>query len=157
LRARLATAKRRCSRHSGGVGHQEEVRVIRQLVEEVVSWFRPVPSKVLPPDTSLLSIEGYTPTGFRVGIELLNDDATPMEFVVDVLKDLLNMDSDVAIETMLHIHKAGGVVLSFATQDDAVRVAEEVTKRARERSHPLVCRVAFAQQATAGDVRDARA
>ena len=123
----------------------ERCAVIRRLVEEVVSWFRPVPSKVLPPDTSLLSIEGYTPAGFRVGIELLNDDATPMEFVAHVLRDLLNMNSDVAIETMLHIHKMGGVVIPLATQDDAVRVAEEVTKRAIERLLPLVCLVAFAQ------------
>jgi hypothetical protein len=41
-------------------------------------------SPVFPPETSLLQVEGFVPAGFLCGIEIMNDNLTPMAFVVSV-------------------------------------------------------------------------
>jgi hypothetical protein len=43
------------------------------------------PSVILSPETSLLTLPNFVPPGFKCGVEVLNDDATPMEFVVSML------------------------------------------------------------------------
>ena len=46
---------------------------------------------VFPPNTALLSIDGFAPTGFSTGIEVFNDNTTPMQFVADVLSDTFTL------------------------------------------------------------------
>jgi len=97
-------------------------------------------SPVFPPGTSLLQVEGFTPAEFSCGIELMNDNLTPMAFVVSVLRSCVGLSEAEAIRTMLEIHKKGGILLPTPSFDEAKRVAELVTVEARGSNHPLVCR-----------------
>lgn len=97
-------------------------------------------SAVFPPETALLSRDGFTPSGFRCGIEILNDDRTPMEFVVAMLCTHLGFNEADAVRTMLYIHQRGGVLLPRDSFEDAKRIADAVTAEARTHNHPLTCR-----------------
>jgi len=97
-------------------------------------------SPIFAPGTSLLSIKGFAPAGFQCGIEILNDDRTPMEFVVSVLQKSVGLSRIDATRTMLEIHTKGGALLSMQSLDQSTRVAEAIVAEARGNNHPLVCR-----------------
>jgi ATP-dependent Clp protease adaptor protein ClpS len=97
-------------------------------------------SPVFPPDTSLIRMKGFTPAGFSCGIEVLNDDRTPMAFVVSVLQNIVGLSETDAIRRMLEIHKRGGLLFPMPSFDESKRVAELVTAEAQANNHPLVCR-----------------
>jgi ATP-dependent Clp protease adapter protein ClpS len=125
---------------------------IRRAVEEVVRWFRPVNIE----SKHVLAGE-FTAGGPQFGVEIFNDDKTPMEFVVTALQDDMEMSYDRAVVVMLHIHDKGSVLLPVENQSHAEHVASSITAKARDRGHPLTCRAASTQQAAAGDARNARA
>jgi ATP-dependent Clp protease adapter protein ClpS len=75
-----------------------------------------------------------------VGIEIMNDNLTPMAFVVSVLETCVGLSETEAIRTMLEIHKKGGVLLAMPSLDASRSVAETVSAEARSKNHPLVCR-----------------
>jgi len=104
-------------------------------------------SPVFPPETRLTSIDGMTPPGFLVGVELLNDDRTPTEFVISVLEQHLKLDRESAIGAMLQIHKQGGLLLPLTDLAQAAAVASQITREAAEQGHPLTCRAAEAAAA----------
>jgi ATP-dependent Clp protease adaptor protein ClpS len=97
-------------------------------------------SPVFPRETSLLAARGFLPDGFRCGIEILNDNRTPMEFVVSVLQSGVGMSRDEAIRLMLEIHRKGGKLIPLQTLEESRRVAELIVAEARGKNHPLVCR-----------------
>jgi ATP-dependent Clp protease adaptor protein ClpS len=77
------------------------------------------------------------PTPYRV--LLLNDDYTPMEFVVLVLQRFFRMDMEAATRVMLHVHQKGvGVCGTFSYEVAETKVAQ-VTEFARQHQHPLQC------------------
>ena len=98
------------------------------------------PSQVFSSDTSLLHREGFIPEGFRHRVEILNDDGTPMEFVVSVLQENLGMNRSEAIRTMLDIHRNGGALVPRDSLEESIRIAGAVTAEARQANHPLICR-----------------
>jgi ATP-dependent Clp protease adapter protein ClpS len=102
--------------------------------------FAPMPSHVFPPDTSLLTTPGFLPEGFRYGIEILNDNRTPMEFVVSILQSGAGLSTLEAMRTMLEIHKKGGILLPMQSIEQSRHVAELIVTEARGKNHPLVCR-----------------
>jgi len=105
----------------------------------------PVPSSIIfPPETSLVTIPQLLPSGFVYGIEILNDDKTPMEFVVSVLGTHLGLKRADAIRTMLVIHREGGALLALPSQAEAGRVAEAISVDAAKHNHPLICRAVSA-------------
>jgi|HubBroStandDraft_5_1064220.scaffolds.fasta_scaffold50378_3 ATP-dependent Clp protease adapter protein ClpS len=97
-------------------------------------------SAVFPPDTSLLTVKGFVPEGFSCGLELMNDNATPMAFVVSVLMRCVGLGESEATRTMLATHTKGGALLPMTSFEESKRVAELVTAEARNNNHPLVCR-----------------
>jgi ATP-dependent Clp protease adaptor protein ClpS len=97
-------------------------------------------SPVFPPATRLVERQDFVPADFKVGVGLLNDNSTPMEFVVGVLVKHLHLDRDQAIQAMLAIHRKGGLLLPLASLEDANAAAEGITRDAREQGHGLVCR-----------------
>jgi ATP-dependent Clp protease adapter protein ClpS len=97
-------------------------------------------SPVFPPDTSLLQMKGFTPAGFLCGIEIMNDNLTPMAFVVSVLQNCVGLSESDATRTMLEIHTKGGALLPIPSIEESKRVGELVTAEARNKNHPLVCR-----------------
>ena len=70
---------------------------------------------------------------------LLNDDYTPMEFVVWVLQEYFNRDLETATQIMLKIHHEGRGVCGVYTKDVAVTKVELVLTAARRAEHPLQC------------------
>lgn len=70
---------------------------------------------------------------------LLNDDYTPMEFVVMVLKRFFRMDLEQATRVMLHVHQRGVGVCGIYPFEVAETKVNQVMDFARENQHPLQC------------------
>ena len=68
---------------------------------------------------------------------LLNDDYTPMEFVVHVLERFFGMDREKATQIMLAVHTQGSAVVGIFPRDIAETKSEEVNQYAQENQHPL--------------------
>lgn len=77
------------------------------------------------------------PPMFRV--LLLNDDYTPMDFVVEVLMRFFNMPENLATQTMLQVHTRGAGNCGIFTRDIAETKVHQVTEHARSHQHPLMC------------------
>ena len=72
---------------------------------------------------------------------LLNDDYTPMDFVVEVLEGFFSMDRETATRVMLAVHTEGHAVCGVFTRDIAETKAMQVNQYARECQHPLLCEI----------------
>lgn len=72
---------------------------------------------------------------------LLNDDYTPMDFVVEVLEVFFNMNREMATKIMLAVHTQGSAVCGVFTRDIAETKAMQVNQYARESQHPLLCEI----------------
>lgn len=70
---------------------------------------------------------------------LLNDDYTPMEFVVNVLETVFSMDRPTATRVMLEVHTRGKGVCGVFTYEIAETKVAQVTSFARQQQHPLLC------------------
>ncbi len=70
---------------------------------------------------------------------LLNDDDTPMEFVVHLLEELFDMDRELAMKVMLHVHQHGLGECGVYAEEEAKAKVAAVTALAREHRHPLQC------------------
>ncbi len=70
---------------------------------------------------------------------MLNDDYTPMEFVVMVLKRFFRMDLEQATRVMLHVHQRGVGVCGVFPYEVAETKVTQVMDFARENQHPLQC------------------
>jgi ATP-dependent Clp protease adaptor protein ClpS len=70
---------------------------------------------------------------------MLNDDYTPMEFVVMVLKRFFRMDLEQATRVMLHVHQKGVGVCGIFPYEVAETKVNQVMDFARENQHPLQC------------------
>ena len=68
---------------------------------------------------------------------LLNDDYTPMEFVVFLLKKFFHKNNDEATQIMLHVHQRGVGVCGIYAYDLAETKAMQVMNYARKYEHPL--------------------
>jgi ATP-dependent Clp protease adaptor protein ClpS len=77
------------------------------------------------------------PPMFQVFI--LNDDYTPMEFVVAVLQQYFVMSREKATQVMLKVHREGRGVCGVFPRDVAATKVQLVTDFAREHQHPLQC------------------
>ena len=70
---------------------------------------------------------------------LLNDDYTPMEFVVQVLENFFTMSREKATQIMLHVHTRGVGVCGVYTREIAETKVVQVNDYARSNQHPLLC------------------
>jgi ATP-dependent Clp protease adaptor protein ClpS len=70
---------------------------------------------------------------------LLNDDYTPMEFVVQVLETFFNKSRDEATRIMLHVHRKGVGLCGVFTYEVAETKVTQVMNAARQAQHPLQC------------------
>ena len=75
---------------------------------------------------------------------LLNDDYTPMEFVVHVLEIFFAMNREKATQIMLTVHTEGSAVVGTFPRDIAETKSEQVNQYAQENQHPLVSKVEMA-------------
>ncbi len=72
-------------------------------------------------------------------VMLLNDDYTPMEFVVIVLQKFFAMNQEQATQVMLMVHREGMGVCGVYPYDIATTKVEQVGSYARKHQHPLQC------------------
>ena len=70
---------------------------------------------------------------------LLNDDFTPMEFVVQVLQEFFNKDRESATQIMLKIHLEGRGLCGVYSRDIAQTKVDQVLQAAAQHGHPLQC------------------
>jgi len=72
-------------------------------------------------------------------VVMLNDDYTPMEFVVFVIQEFFKKDRQTATQIMLKIHLDGKAVCGIFSKDIATSKVEQVSQAAKEHGHPLQC------------------
>ncbi len=72
-------------------------------------------------------------------VVLLNDDYTPMDFVVVVLQKFFSLSREQATQVMLKVHREGAGVCGVYPRDVAATKVEQVTAYARQHQHPLRC------------------
>ncbi|HCH25141.1 MAG TPA: ATP-dependent Clp protease adapter ClpS [Oceanospirillaceae bacterium] len=74
-------------------------------------------------------------------VVLLNDDYTPMEFVIDILISFFRHNEEQATQIMLAVHTQGKGVCGIYTKDIAETKAAQVNQYSRQNKHPLLCEV----------------
>jgi ATP-dependent Clp protease adaptor protein ClpS len=72
-------------------------------------------------------------------VMLLNDDYTPMDFVVVVLQTVFAMSREQATQVMLKVHRDGMGVCGIYTREVAATKVEQVIELAKSHQHPLQC------------------
>jgi ATP-dependent Clp protease adaptor protein ClpS len=75
----------------------------------------------------------------RRGVSLLNDDHTPMDFVVGVLERFFGMPNDEAITQMYRIHNEGKATCGTYSREEAEKKVTDVLAFAAKHKHPLQC------------------
>lgn len=77
----------------------------------------------------------------RYKVVMLNDDYTPMEFVVHVLQAFFAMSRSKATQVMLQVHTKGRAICGVYTAEIAETKVSQVNEFARKHQHPLLCSV----------------
>jgi ATP-dependent Clp protease adaptor protein ClpS len=72
-------------------------------------------------------------------VVLLNDDYTPMEFVVHILELFFNLSRETATHVMLQVHLKGKGICGTYTREIAEAKVAQVNSYSRENQHPLLC------------------
>ncbi len=72
-------------------------------------------------------------------VVMLNDDYTPMEFVVVVIQEFFNKDRETATQIMLKIHLDGKGICGVYSRDVAATKVDQVQEAAKQAGHPLQC------------------
>ncbi len=75
----------------------------------------------------------------RYRVVLLNDDYTPMDFVVQILQRIFSMDRSTATRIMLQVHTKGKGICGVFTYEIAETKVAQVTGLAQQHQHPLLC------------------
>lgn len=121
-----------------GVACGFRVGMIRQIDITMMHWMSEPNS---PKDESDLVVQPRTrsqrPPMYK--ILMLNDDFTPMEFVVHVLERLFSMTHAQAIEIMLTVHRKGVAIVGVFSHEVAETKVAQVMELARRQQHPLQC------------------
>lgn len=77
----------------------------------------------------------------RYKVVMMNDDYTPMDFVVEVLESIFFLNREAATQIMLKVHTEGKAVCGVFTRDIAETKAAQANDYARECQHPLMCQI----------------
>ncbi len=99
-------------------------------------------SDVTSPDLATVTVTRTKPKTEQpplYKVLLLNDDYTPMEFVVHVLERFFGIGHDQAVTLMLTVHKKGLAVIGVFTREIAENKVHQVMSFSREHGHPLQC------------------
>lgn len=72
---------------------------------------------------------------------MLDDDYTPMDFVIEVLEQFFNLSAEKATQLMMQVHTQGRAVCGTFTKDVAETKVAQVVRHAQECEHPLMCEI----------------
>ncbi|MEC7859917.1 MAG: ATP-dependent Clp protease adapter ClpS [Pseudomonadota bacterium] len=86
---------------------------------------------------SVVKVDIKPPSLYKV--ILVNDDYTPMDFVVEILVSIFKMNKSFATRVMLDVHTKGAGVCGIYTYEIAETFVAQVTKMAKQHQHPLLC------------------
>ena len=86
--------------------------------------------------TELSKPEPKRPPMYKV--ILMNDDYTPMEFVIHILENFFSLEREKATQIMLKVHTEGSAVVGIFPKDIAETKSEQVNNYSQENSHPLM-------------------
>ncbi len=75
----------------------------------------------------------------RFHVVLVNDDYTPMDFVIDVLQRFFSLNEESATQVMLKVHYEGKAICGTYSAEIAEMKVSQVTVYAQENEHPLLC------------------
>ena len=89
----------------------------------------------------LLETKKVTKKPSMYKVILLNDDYTPMEFVVYVIQKCFNKNQDEATQIMLNVHKKGIGICGVYTYEVAEAKSKSVIDFAKQNHHPLLCSI----------------
>ena len=134
----------------GGTATNSPWTVGRELVDRMIFMASqtPVPPPagpvVRPPDDDGGSVVAErklqkTKPPQMYQVVMLNDDYTPMEFVVVVIQEFFNKDRETATQIMLKIHLDGKGICGVYSRDVAATKVQQVQEAARQAGHPLQC------------------
>jgi ATP-dependent Clp protease adaptor protein ClpS len=97
----------------------------------------------IPSDSGVRAVAESPETGVSIPrlyrVVLVNDDYTPMDFVVDVLERFFHMERMSATQVMLCVHIQGKGVCGVYPYEIAETKVDQVTRYARRHQHPLLC------------------
>lgn len=79
-------------------------------------------------------------------VVMLNDDYTPMEFVVEVLETFFYMDREKATQVMLTVHTQGRAICGVYSRDVAETKTSQVNEYSKINQHPLLCLIETAER-----------
>ena len=125
--------------------------MIRTVVKFVKWLFEPDPdaaekagkqSIAFPPETKLVSMPEFLVPELVFGVEVLNNDTAPMEFVVRMLMTELAIPKEKAVGLMLQIHKKGGIIIQTSSKSEAESAVLGISKKCAEEGRTLTVRVA---------------
>jgi ATP-dependent Clp protease adaptor protein ClpS len=94
-----------------------------------------MPEKILTKPRIEVKVKPERPKLWKV--ILLNDDFTPREFVVQVLKAVFRMNAEQAYQVMMTAHRKGACVIAVFTKDVADTKAKEATELGKQAGYPL--------------------
>jgi len=95
------------------------------------------PEIIRNPETNTTDPQFKRPPMFRV--VMLNDDFTPMDFVVEILRRYFHKSEETAAVLMLQIHNEGRAICGVYTRDIAETKVQQVESVSRSSGHPLRC------------------
>lgn len=102
----------------------------------------PDQSPVFPSEMRLLTLPQFRTEEFQQGVEILNNQTTSAQFVLDLLSQHLELNQDEAMQKMLEIHNKGGVLIPLPAPEKARSVADAMASDVRAAGLTLVCRYA---------------
>lgn len=115
---------------------------VRVRIRAAGSYNRDMPNPPQHDHEHGVAVETSKPETARpplYSVLLLNDDYTPMDFVVDVLTRFFAMNLDKATQVMLHVHTRGRGVCGVYTREVAESKVAQVNEYSRLNQHPLLC------------------
>ncbi len=92
-------------------------------------------------NTAVLSARPELKRPPMYAVVLMNDDYTPMDFVIEILQQYFAMNLDQATQVMLTVHYEGKGVAGVYPRDIAETKANQVNNYARSQGHPLLCQI----------------
>ncbi len=115
------------------------------LWDRLRSWFRPEEKYSIEPWEGGPIFDSELPEADVSGIEVLNDDVTPMEYVVAVLMQCLGLSRRDATESMLRVHFKGVARFGRMRTSLAEELADHIRTEVAKTEYPLTCRVCEGQ------------
>jgi ATP-dependent Clp protease adapter protein ClpS len=121
-----------------------------KLFGKLKNWYRRSTAVPFVPPGMGYPVVGLLDTSeFNHAIELLNDDITPMQFVVSILKQHAKLSESDALVAMSICHVKGGVLIPMPTLETAESASSKIRQSVQAAKYPLSCRAVTANQAHA--------